>query len=336
MKIASLPPGFLAVVCVALSIQPGHAESAAFEFDGADYYLRGDEAGIREYLTDGETFESWTTLISIREFDGTDDPKAYANAVLANAEESEPDSNGQLFENDAAGSYMADFILFSEEGTEPVFVEWNVWRAERKGDGVEAVQYARRFYEITASTAQEISDARQEIVPQLAEFVDPANAPQTSSESAADAPSAGMQTYAYPSEDAADFMMDVPADWAIESDDEGAWIVSADKQFTTSVVVVDAGDIEDAVNSIKDQVGGRYAEVEWAAPMRQTNPNTGLIYEGSDGLAQDKGVTFKVGVHVFSKDGSDKAYILNTWTPEAALMNNAAGMMGMFGSARIR
>jgi hypothetical protein len=335
MKKTNRSLGLLAAVCAAFSIQPVFAESAAFEFDGAAYYLRGDEAGIREYLTDGETFDDWTTLISIREFSGTDDPKAYANAILANAKESEPDSNGQLLENDAAGSYIADFILFSEEGTEPVFVEWNLWRAERKGDGVEAVQYARRLYKITDTTGQEISDARQEIVPQLAEFVDPASAAQSSS-APVDAPSAGMQTYAYPSEDAPNFTMDVPADWAIESDDKGAWIVSADKQFTTSVVVVDTGDIEDAVNSIKGQIGKRYSEVEWTDLMKQTSPNTGVTFESYDGLAQDKGVKFKVGVHVFSKDGSDKAYILNTWAPEATLMDNAAGIMEMFGTASIK
>jgi len=334
MKKTNLSVTLLAAVCAALSIQPVLAESAAFAFDGSAYYLRGDEAGIREYLTDSETFDDWTTLISIREFSGTDDPKAYANAILANAKESEPDSNGQLLENDAAGSYIADFILFSEDGADPAYVEWNLWRAERKGDGVEAVQYARRFYKITDTTAQEISDARQEIVPQLAEFVDPANAAQSSAPTSA--PSAGMQTYAYPSEDAADFTMDVPSDWAIESDDKGAWIVSADKQFTTSVVVVDTGDIEDAVNSMKDQVGKRYSEVEWAEPTSHTNPKNGVVLEGNDGLAEDKGVKFKVGVYVFSKDGSDKAYILNTWAPEATLMNNGAGIMSMLSTAELK
>lgn len=32
----------------------------------------------REYLTEDEAFEKWNTLISVRGFDGTDDPRAYA------------------------------------------------------------------------------------------------------------------------------------------------------------------------------------------------------------------------------------------------------------------
>lgn len=315
----------------------GEAEEVnAFEFDGEEYYLRGDQEGIREFLTEGETFKNWTTLISIRQFDGTDNPRAYAEAMLQNVKESGPDARGQILGNDAANSYIVDFLLFSEDGEEPRYAEWNLWRAEQKGQGVEAVQYARRFYEVTESTGQEINKARQTIVPLLAEFVDPASGGASTRESSAGgAPAGGSQTYAYPNEDNPHFTMQVPADWIIEADSEGAWIVSADKLFTTSVVVVNSDDTDDAVKSIMKQVGSRYSEIEWSEPMRKTNPATGVICEGNEGNAQDKGVTFKVGLHVFSKDGSDKAYILNTWTPEAALMDNAAGMMTMFGSAKI-
>ncbi len=164
----------IAAAWLFLSAVPGRAEPSAFEFDGADYFLRGDENGIREYLTDGETFENWNTLISIRAFDGIDDPKAFAFALVANAkEEGGPNARGQVMENEEAGSYIADFLVFSEEGSENPFAEWNLWRIEKKGDHIEAVQYARRFYHITESTADELNAARQRIVPMLAVFEDP-------------------------------------------------------------------------------------------------------------------------------------------------------------------
>ena len=150
--------------------QPPEASAPAFRFDKKDYFLRGDEAGIREYLTEGETFEKWSTLISVRGFDGIDDPRAYAFQLVKNAEASGPNARGQVMENEEAGSYIADFLVYSEEGTEPVFAEWNLWRIEKKGDGVEAVQYARRFYEIDDSTAKKLISARKKIVPQLAEL----------------------------------------------------------------------------------------------------------------------------------------------------------------------
>ncbi len=148
--------------------QPPEDSTPAFRFDGEDYFLRGDEAGIREYLTEGETFSEWTTLISIRRFEGIDDPRTYAFKLVENAEASGPNARGQVLENEEAGSCIADFLVYSEEGAEPSFAEWNLWRIEKKGDGVEAVQYARRFYKITSSTAKELIAARKKIVPQLA------------------------------------------------------------------------------------------------------------------------------------------------------------------------
>lgn len=171
MKIPTLAAAALIAI---LAASTGIAGSAAFEFDGEEYFLRGDEQGIREYLTEGETFKDWTTLISMRDFEGTDNPRAYADAMLENVKNSGPDAQGRLLGNDEANSYIVDFILFSEEGAEPAFAEWNIWRIEKKGDGIEALQYARRFYDVTESTGQEINEARQKIIPELAEFVDPA------------------------------------------------------------------------------------------------------------------------------------------------------------------
>lgn len=153
--------------------QPPDESQPAFDFDKKTYFLRGDEGGIREYLTEGEAFENWNTLISVREFKGMDDPRAYAFKVVENAKASDPNANGQVMENEAAGSYIADFLVFSEKGSEPFFAEWNLMRVEKKGDGLEVVQYARRFYKITESTSKELIAARGKIVPQLAEFQSP-------------------------------------------------------------------------------------------------------------------------------------------------------------------
>jgi len=173
MKIHTLVLGVLLPLVASVYPSSCFAENPAFEFDGEDYFLRGDEAGIREFLTKGETFEKWSTLISVRHFDGIADPRAYAFKLIENAKASGPNARGQVMENEAAGSYIADFLVYSEEGTEPFFAEWNLWRIENKGGRIEAVQYARRFYEINASTAEELISERKKIVPVLAEFVCP-------------------------------------------------------------------------------------------------------------------------------------------------------------------
>lgn len=160
-------------IAAAILTQHCFAAEPAFEFDGKGYFLRGDEAGIREYLTDGETFENWTTLMAVRLYPGIEDAKAYASKMLETVKASGPDARGLLMENKETGSFIVDFLLPSEKGAEPGYVEWNVWRIEKKNDGLEAVQYARRFYEFGEAEGREISAGRQNIISQLAEFTDP-------------------------------------------------------------------------------------------------------------------------------------------------------------------
>lgn len=164
--LASQEPPVLGQACS--GEQPPEESEPVFVFDKKEYFLRGDEAGIREYLTGGESFEKWTTLISTRRFTETSDPRAYAFALVKNAKASGPNAQGQVMENDEAGSYIADFIVYSEEGEKPSYAEWNLWRIEKTSDGIEAVQYARRFYDVNPSTAKTLISARERIVPQLA------------------------------------------------------------------------------------------------------------------------------------------------------------------------
>lgn len=317
----------------------GRSEEPAFEFDGAEYFLRSDEGGILEYLTYGDKFEKWSTLISTRESTATDDPHAYAAKMLANVKASGPDARGMLMENKEAGSYIVDFLLPSAEGEEPAYAEWNIWRVEKKGDGIEAVQYARRFYGFNAEDGQTINDERKKLIGELAAFV----VPSATTPSAADSHSSetGDETQTYTRlNDAGDpvFTMQVPADWKLDVDQQGAFIVSSDKLFTTGVVVVDSGDADDAVQSIMKQTAGRYATCVWNSggkPMEKTDEATGVTFQGNEGLAEDKGVSYKVGVYLFSKEDAEKSFVLTTWTPEKALNENAEGFFKMFSSIKL-
>jgi len=89
-----------------------------------------------------------------------------------------------------AGSYIVDFLLSSAEGEEPTYAEWNVWRVEQKGDGVQAVQYARRFYDFDADDGQTISEDREKIIGDLASFEVPeGGAPAGGGAESGDSPS---------------------------------------------------------------------------------------------------------------------------------------------------
>lgn len=322
-----LAAGILATPCLRAEDEPD------FRFDGQAFFLRSDREGIFEYLPADETFENWTTLISVRQFSGTDDPKAYAQKLLQNAKASSPHAQGLLMENAEAGSYIVDFMLPEGEGDDVAF-EWNLWRVEQKGDGVEAVQYAVRVPAGAGVGGQELIAAREKIVPELAMLEIPAPGGSASAGTESAAAGDGGQIYAYPSADDAMFSMEVPADWTVEADAKGAWIVAADKKFTVSVVAVDPADVEDAVESIKEQSAGRFASYEWSETMApQTNPATGVTFRSIDGNAEDKGVKHKLSVCVFSKEGAEKSFILATWSPEADLASKGDAIFKMLGSA---
>jgi len=158
MKTALLLLSLAAVASSAL------AEKPAFVFDREDYFLRSDKNGISEYLTEGETFERWTTLVSSRRFDDLDDAKAYAQKLLRLAKSTGPAANGQVLEKDGGGVFVVDFLVFPPEDAKEQFAEWNLWRVEKKGGGLEALQFARRFYDFSEASVQEIKSSRDRTI----------------------------------------------------------------------------------------------------------------------------------------------------------------------------
>lgn len=159
---------FILMFCLAT---PSPAEEAAFRFDGVEYFQRGDEAGIREFLPAGETFTRWNQLISLRHFPRLQDPRAYALQVVAAAEASDPAAKGQVLQSDKAEVYVADFLVFSPRERAPQFAEWNLLRITKKGGGLEALQYARRFYDFSEKSVAEIKVSRNRLIPALADLV---------------------------------------------------------------------------------------------------------------------------------------------------------------------
>lgn len=154
----------LLIPILATAVSSARGDQPAFTFDGADYFLRSDKDGIREYLTAGETFERWTTLVSSRRFDGLDDPRAYAQKLLKSAKSSGPAANGQVLEKDGGGVFVVDFIVFPPEDAKEQFAEWNLWRVTRKDGGLAAVQFARRFYDFSEASVREIKSARDRTI----------------------------------------------------------------------------------------------------------------------------------------------------------------------------
>jgi len=163
-------PLLVLLIASVIACLPSQAAEPAFRFDGQDFFLKANEGGIKEYLPAGETFEDWTTLMSVRGFRNIADPQAYALRVVENARKSGPAGQGQVIRNDKGDTYIADFLVFPPQGAPRNFAEWNLMRVRKSGEGIEVLQYARRFYDFDESAAATIRAERNKIVPRLAAF----------------------------------------------------------------------------------------------------------------------------------------------------------------------
>ncbi len=153
---------------------PSHAEDA-ITFNKTKFVMafapKSSPVGIKEYVAEGETLDNWKQMLSTRIFTSTTDPEAYARGLSeAIATKGGPNAKSQILRDDKSGALVVDFLVFSPEGTEPRFAEWNLMRVDKAIGGVRVLQYARRFYNIDDKTAKTINAERAKILPQLAKL----------------------------------------------------------------------------------------------------------------------------------------------------------------------
>ena len=125
-------------------------------------------------------------------------------------------------------------------------------------------------------------------------------------------------TYAYPSKAKPSFTMEVPADWALEADEKGGYITSADKKFTLNIIPIDIEHIDAAMEDITKKLSAKYDEVVWnegGDPKVHIDEATGNTLISSEGVGKGGGYDHKLGVYQFAKKGADKFFILSAWSP---------------------
>ncbi|MCX6855387.1 MAG: hypothetical protein NTV80_10845 [Verrucomicrobia bacterium] len=283
--------------------QKGAEEKTAFVFDEQPYFQRESKDGLREYLTEGETFEKWSTLVSIREIEGVEDARAYAFQTVKNAKADSPNNNGQVIGNEESGTYFADFLMFPPEGSDITFAEWNIMRITKTAAGIQQLQYARRFYDFDVSTAKIIKADREKIMGQLATLEIPVEA------------AADVQTYSYPNEEKTDFAVSFPAPWEMKKTKRGVFVESSDKHLAMNVFIIDTAEVTEEEESLKKQVGENFKEILWNDgndPEVAGGDDVGLTSVTHKGVASDGEGTQKHLLFLISyvKKEGDKSLIL--------------------------
>lgn len=147
-----------------------------------------------------------------------------------------------------------------------------------------------------------------------------------------------LQTYSFPDEKDPSFAIDFPKDWKVDADETGAFIESANKQFTTTIIAIDVEHIMEAMESIGQSVTKRYESVVWnegGKPTVKQNEETGMTVTVNDGIATHAdGTKHRLGLYQYAKIGSKKFYVVNTWALESGLRDNARAIDAMLESIR--
>ena len=149
---------------------------------------------------------------------------------------------------------------------------------------------------------------------------------------------AALQTYSYPNEENPTFAIDFPADWKVTPDETGAFIESANKQFTATILAIDTEHIMEATDSIGQDVTKRFESVVWnegGKPKTEMDEDTGFTLTSNHGEAvHADGTRHVLGLFQYAKIGSKKFYVVNTWALEKTLPDNAAAIDAMMESIR--
>ncbi len=120
---------------------------------------------LREYLPEGEVFERWNRLASVRVFEHVRDPREYLETVAAAVRQSHPSAKARLLQSEATGALLLDFMTFGPELGALGFAEWNLMRAEFVPDcGLTVYQYAMRVYELGEQCGRIILAERQRML----------------------------------------------------------------------------------------------------------------------------------------------------------------------------
>lgn len=152
------------------------------------------------------------------------------------------------------------------------------------------------------------------------------------------AAAAALQTYSFPDDENPTFAVDLPEDWKVSPDKTGAFVESADKKFTATILAIDTEHIMEATETIGKDVTARFESVVWnkgGKPKVVVDEETGFTLTSNYGEAvHADGSRHVLGLFQYAKKGSDKFYVVNTWALEAALPDNAAAIDAMMESIR--
>ena len=147
------------------------AERAAFDFGGERFVKKFDaskapNAQVEFGLAD-ERIEAWTRLVTVHAFPNGGNDAMRAAANLANLiRQRYPTAKYKVINNPKTSEAIIDFLLPVPKSE---LMEFNVFKYTPAGNGLVALQFARRV-KLGEIDAEELSDIRQRAIKEMAAY----------------------------------------------------------------------------------------------------------------------------------------------------------------------
>jgi len=149
---------------------------------------------------------------------------------------------------------------------------------------------------------------------------------------------ASSKTFAYPAEGKPRFTVDFPADWPLETSEQGCYCYSPDKFVAMNVLILDASEAGKALENIKADIGGKFGEIVWNEgndPVVNKEEALKLTATFENGLAQSDGKKYSVNVVQYLQEGADKLLILISQHPLPASDEHLDAKLGILKSIKV-
>jgi hypothetical protein len=158
------------VTCLGYADDKTLPTKESVSFDGVTFVLASTTENpgeqVKEYLPEGQKFESWTKLAAVREYPKLNDPRAVAENLVRALKQQNPQAPSSIIQNPKTGEVIVDFVTWPSDQS---FVEFNVFKYSKKeGGGLIAQQYALREYQDTATFLKALKPVRTRIVDLMA------------------------------------------------------------------------------------------------------------------------------------------------------------------------
>jgi hypothetical protein len=148
-----------------------NAEPAAFDFGGEHFVKKFDASKAPnaqvEFGLSAERIEAWTRLVTVHAFPNGGNDAMRAAANLADLiRQRYPGAKYKVISNPKTSEAIIDFLLPVPNSE---LMEFNVFKYTPAGNGLVALQFARRI-KLGEIDAEELSDIRQRAINEMAAY----------------------------------------------------------------------------------------------------------------------------------------------------------------------